>query len=55
MTPCHPWAFWGDQDGVQDGHQKVKTLILCCKATIILSVSHIPYCWKSHGAAQMFR
>ena len=19
MTPCHPWAFWKIQDGVQDG------------------------------------
>ena len=24
MTPYHPWAFQGNQDGVQDGSQKTK-------------------------------
>ena len=43
VTPCHPWVFRENQDGVQDGHQKGKTLILCYKATIILSV----WCVKS--------
>ena len=24
MTPYHPWAFRGNQNGFQDGHQKRK-------------------------------